>query len=168
MDHLRSYMSIITYPSEYIQEQILKDGSRIFLFILNYGQPLRMSIQYFRHTVKKGRIPVVRIFQNIFKHRTMTIVLLGEITTSVLQSHIWKRLIQYVLVHFRRYHWCMAQAFLFKAWFIIKNLKISQQLLNLFLKRRTFFVWEYLKTLKQLIMTILLFGETSLPQYKAT
>lgn len=41
MDHLRSYMSIITYPSEYIQEQILKHGSGIFLFILNYGQPLR-------------------------------------------------------------------------------------------------------------------------------
>lgn len=123
MDHLRSYMSIITYPSEYIQEQILKDGSGIFLFILNYGQPLRISIQYFRHTVKKGRIPVVRICQNIFKHRTMTIVLLGEITTSVLQSHIWERLIKYILVHFRRYHWCMAHAFLFKTWFIIKNLK---------------------------------------------
>lgn len=123
MYHLRPYMSIITYSSEYIQEQILKDGSGIFLFILNYGQPLRISIQYFRHTVKKWRIPVVRIFQNIFKHRTMTIVLLGEITTSVLQSHIWERLIKYFLVHFRRYHWCMAHAFLFKTWFIIKNLK---------------------------------------------
>lgn len=36
MDHLRSYMSILTNPFEYIQKIFLKDGLVIFFFIFNY------------------------------------------------------------------------------------------------------------------------------------
>lgn len=111
--------------------------------------------------------------QNISKHIETSdidyIVVRGNYYFRVTKSYKRERIIISVLVHFRRNHWCMAYAFFFYYLVLLKTIikKITTVAVFIF-KKTTLFVWEYINTLKQWTMTILLFGEISLPRYKVT
>lgn len=62
----------------------------------------------------------------------------------------------------------MAHAFLFKTWFIIKNLKNITTVAEFIEKKTHLLCLRISQDIETIDNDYLLFGETSLPQYKAT